>query len=59
MDAAAGNLHLRSSDTIAIGTGVGIAKVTTVDFDGQPRPATRPVAGADVPGQEDARQPHE
>jgi len=59
IDTLAGDLHLRRSDTIAIGGGVDITTITSVDIDGQPRTATRPVAGADVPGKNDGGRPDE
>ena len=54
---AKGNLHLDPNDTVARAAGVDIAKITKVDFDGQPRSATQPVAGADVPAREPAPRP--
>ncbi|MGD8241027.1 MAG: hypothetical protein PVH68_20915, partial [Armatimonadota bacterium] len=43
-----GDLHLSPLDTVATQTGVAL-DCTSVDFDGDPRSANRPVAGADVP----------
>ncbi len=50
VDPAGGDLHLAPGDTVAKSVGVDITKITKVDFDGQPRSATKPTAGADVPG---------
>ena len=49
VDLAAGDLHLAEGNAIAVGAGIDITPITTTDFDGQPRSADRPVAGADVP----------
>ena len=51
VDAGAGNLHLDAADTVARGTGIDISGITKVDIDGQPRSASHPVAGADVPAE--------
>ena len=47
-DPGGGDLHLSPKDARLKGVGVDITKITKVDFDGDPRSATRPVAGADV-----------
>lgn len=47
VDAAAGDLHLAKGDPVARRAGVDISRFTRVDIDGEPRSATRPVAGAD------------
>ncbi len=49
VDEAHGDLHLTPEDTVARTAGVNITDITKVDFDGHPRSATQPVAGADVP----------
>ena len=49
VNAANGDLHLDPEDTVAQGFGVDITSITKHDFDGQPRSASRPVAGADAP----------
>ncbi len=42
------DLHLSAADTVAIGFGVDITAITDHDFDGDPRSAATPTAGADV-----------
>ena len=49
LDAAGGDLHLAPHGAAPAGPGVDITDITRTDFDGQPRSADRPVAGADVP----------
>jgi len=47
VDLAAGDLHLAEGHAVA--AGIDITPITATDFDGHPRFADRPVAGADVP----------
>ena len=49
VDVRAGDLHLRTTDSVARRTGVNITGITKVDIDGQSRSSTHPTAGADVP----------
>ena len=44
------DLHLAKGDKAARGFGVDITGITDHDFDGNPRKASSPTAGADVPG---------
>lgn len=52
-DAAAGDLHLTSEGKTPGRSGVDIRGITGVDFDGDPRSQSRPVAGANVPSGRD------
>ena len=47
VDSSVGDLHLLNSDTCAKNSGVDITAITTVDIDGQPRPASGSDSGAD------------
>ncbi len=49
VDAAGGDLHLAPGDKSVAGVGVDITDITRVDFDGEPRSAENPTAGADAP----------
>lgn len=43
----AGDLHLSQNDTCAIGAGINIISVTSLDIDSEPRSETSPDSGAD------------
>ena len=49
VNAGGGDLHLQAGHQHAGDSGVDISDITKVDFDGHPRSADHPVAGADVP----------